>query len=110
MVLRQVGMDSLSPQHTNLVFDEWWENANLATSRISKRGLSSLIILGAWTIWNHRNMCVLMVSIPTCFYTNLVWRRVVTFDDGGCMRVVPPDGPPLGNLSLVCLGLCFVFF
>jgi hypothetical protein len=43
---------------TDLVFDEWWEKTNMAASGITKRGLNSLIILGAWTIWNHRNKCV----------------------------------------------------
>jgi hypothetical protein len=42
---------------TDLVFDEWWEKTNMAASGITKRGLNSLIILGAWTIWNHRNKC-----------------------------------------------------
>jgi hypothetical protein len=56
--MRQVGLNSLAPQHANLVFDEWWEKANMATSEITKPGLNSLIILGAWTIWNHRNKCV----------------------------------------------------
>jgi hypothetical protein len=57
-VLQQVGLQSLAPQQTDLVFDEWWEKTNMAASGITKRGLNSLVILGAWTIWNHRNKCV----------------------------------------------------
>jgi hypothetical protein len=49
-VLQQVGLQSLAPQQTDLVFDEWWEKTNMAASGITKRGLNSLIILGAWTI------------------------------------------------------------
>jgi hypothetical protein len=44
--MRQVGLNSLAPQHANLVFDEWWEKANMATSEITKPGLNSHIILG----------------------------------------------------------------
>jgi hypothetical protein len=57
-VLRQVGLQSLAPQQTDLVFDEWWEKTDMAVSGITKRRLNSLIILGAWTIWNNRNKCV----------------------------------------------------
>jgi hypothetical protein len=31
-------------------------------------------------------------------------------DDGGCVRAIPPDGPPLRNLSMVCLGSCLLIF
>ena len=27
-------------------------------SGLTRKGLDSLIILGVWTIWNHRNICV----------------------------------------------------
>ena len=30
-----------------------------------KKGLNSLIILGAWTIWNHRNRCVFDGTPPS---------------------------------------------
>jgi hypothetical protein len=46
MILRQVGLHSLAPQPTYLIFDEWWEKASRATSGITKEGLNSLIILG----------------------------------------------------------------
>jgi hypothetical protein len=49
-VLRQVDLHSLSRQPTDLVFDDWWEKAAAATSGMSKKGLNSLIILGAWAI------------------------------------------------------------
>jgi hypothetical protein len=64
MVLRQVGLHSLAPQPTNLISDEWWEKASMATSGLTKRGLNSLIILGAWTIWNHRNKCAFERASP----------------------------------------------
>jgi hypothetical protein len=30
-----VGLHSLAPQPTELIFDEWWEKANMATSGIA---------------------------------------------------------------------------
>jgi hypothetical protein len=30
----------------------------------SKKGLNSLIILGAWTLWKHRNRCAFDVIAP----------------------------------------------
>ena len=29
-----------------------------------RKGLNSLIILGAWTLWNHRNKCVFDGASP----------------------------------------------
>jgi hypothetical protein len=57
-VLRQVGLHSLAPQPTYLLFDDWWERASMATSGLTQKGLNSIIILRAWTIWNHLNRCV----------------------------------------------------
>jgi hypothetical protein len=58
LLLRQVGLHSLAPQPTELIFDEWWEKAHITTSGLTKKCLDSLTILGAWMIWNHRNRCV----------------------------------------------------
>ena len=30
----------------------------------SRKGLNSLIMLGAWTIWKHRNNCVFQDRLP----------------------------------------------
>ncbi|WVZ85337.1 hypothetical protein U9M48_032277 [Paspalum notatum var. saurae] len=57
-ILQQVGLQALSPQPENGSFDEWWASANLGISDQIKKGLNSVIVLGAWSIWNHRNRCV----------------------------------------------------
>jgi hypothetical protein len=57
-MLRQVGLHSFAPQPTDSIFDIWWERVAATTSKLIKKGLKSLIILRAWTIWNHRNQCV----------------------------------------------------
>ncbi|RCV13538.1 hypothetical protein SETIT_2G354200v2 [Setaria italica] len=45
-------------QPDNNSFDEWWTSTNNGTGDQAKNGLNSIIILGAWSIWKHRNRCV----------------------------------------------------
>ena len=66
ILLRQVGLQILSPQPTELSFHAWWEKASSSTADgLIRQGLNSLIILGAWTIWNHRNGCVFDGAAPS---------------------------------------------
>lgn len=39
-------------------FDEWWETTSNRVEGQAQKGLNSIIILGAWSIWDHRNRCV----------------------------------------------------
>ncbi|GJN18683.1 hypothetical protein PR202_gb05870 [Eleusine coracana subsp. coracana] len=58
ILLSQVGLNTLSPQPSDTSFDEWWSwVSNLAADELRK-GLNSIIILGAWMLWRHRNDCV----------------------------------------------------
>jgi hypothetical protein len=34
-------------------------------SKEKSKGLNSLIILGAWSIWKHRNNCIFMAESPS---------------------------------------------
>jgi hypothetical protein len=36
----------------------------IAISRIARGGLNTLIILGTWTVWNHKNKCVFEGANP----------------------------------------------
>jgi len=58
LLLWQVGLQALSPQPTENSFLDWWEGANNAIADMVRQGVNSLIILGAWIFWNHRNRCV----------------------------------------------------
>jgi hypothetical protein len=36
-----------------------------AASDLVRKGINSLIILGAWTLWTHRNRCVFDGAAPS---------------------------------------------
>jgi hypothetical protein len=57
-LLQQVQLQDLTPQPDSNSFLEWWGNLNNQMTGPTKKGLSSVIILGTWTIWKHRNRCV----------------------------------------------------
>ena len=48
-------MQDLAPQVVELSFDDSWENISRRVSGQGQKGLNSIIILGAWSLWNHRN-------------------------------------------------------
>jgi hypothetical protein len=65
---RQVWFNLLSPlnlgeysQATGAQFADWWWKG---CKKNTKRGYS-LIILGAWMTWNHRNACVFEGAAPS---------------------------------------------
>jgi hypothetical protein len=62
--LSQVGLQSLSPQLTDASFYDWWERIDSDNNCLVLQGINSLVILGAWIIWNQRNKCVFDKSTP----------------------------------------------
>ncbi|GJN20286.1 hypothetical protein PR202_gb07644 [Eleusine coracana subsp. coracana] len=40
------------------MFTEWWRKARKWAEKEKRKGLNSLIILGAWMLWKHHNWCV----------------------------------------------------
>jgi hypothetical protein len=47
----------LAPQPGLSSFMSWWEEASSSFIGLVRKGLNSLIALGACIIWNHRNKC-----------------------------------------------------
>jgi hypothetical protein len=57
-MLQQVGLLGLTPGENEQSFNDWWARMNMAATGLVKKGINTLIILGSWTIWNHRNRYV----------------------------------------------------
>jgi len=58
IILQSFGLQPLSPQPDDTSFNDWWESSVSRVDGQIKKGLNSIIILVAWSIWNHRNRCV----------------------------------------------------
>jgi hypothetical protein len=63
-LLLHFGFASLAPHPTDQSFDEWWRKVDNSASGDLMKGLNSLVILGAWSIWWHRNDCVFNGATP----------------------------------------------
>lgn len=65
LLFRRYGFPELSPQAADVVFCDWWLKINGRVPGSMKRGLNSLVILGAWMLWKHRNDCVFNGASPS---------------------------------------------
>jgi hypothetical protein len=64
ILLQRVGLGAFAPQVSEITFQEWWRQVLSSISTPNRRGINSLIILGAWTLWRHRNDCVFNGAAP----------------------------------------------
>uniref|UniRef100_A0A0A9CE48 Uncharacterized protein n=1 Tax=Arundo donax TaxID=35708 RepID=A0A0A9CE48_ARUDO len=46
------------PRPSDKVFVDWWRRTAGKVDKELRKGVHSLIMLVAWTIWKHRNDCV----------------------------------------------------
>lgn len=65
LLLQRADLAALAPQPRDLVFGDWWSRADSLVDSALKDGLNSLIILGAWMLWRHRNECVFNGASPS---------------------------------------------
>jgi hypothetical protein len=49
---------SHSPIWWDLLFYDWWDRSSRRVPDQLRKDLSSIIILGFWTLWNLHNLCV----------------------------------------------------
>ena len=63
-ILQLFGLDVLAPQPNDSCFDDWWANSSDKVTGQVKKGLNFIIILGAWSLWIHRNHCVFYGGTP----------------------------------------------
>jgi hypothetical protein len=64
-LLQLVGMLAQMPQLHDELFEDWWRNASLRVPGQLKKGFDSLVVLGTWVIWKHRNSCVFNGVAPS---------------------------------------------
>jgi hypothetical protein len=57
-LLLWLGLAALCPSPSEDSLDEWWSSSVNLVDGPRKIGFNSLVILGAWAIWRHRNDCV----------------------------------------------------
>lgn len=68
------GFERVAPQGQELSFVGWWRKAVGKVEKRRRKGFNSLIILGAWTLWIHRNKCVFYGVSPSQGYPALLRR------------------------------------
>jgi hypothetical protein len=63
-LLRSFGLQDFSPGQDIEDFDHWWCSNSARLGGLSKKGFDSLVALGAWMLWKHRNGVVFNGSHP----------------------------------------------
>nr|ACG26135.1 hypothetical protein [Zea mays] len=56
-LLRLFGLHAFAPQHNDFL-QEWWRIQSSKLDGLFQKGFNSLVVLGAWVLWKHRNRCV----------------------------------------------------
>jgi hypothetical protein len=57
-LLHPLELTYLVPSQNERSFADWWRKMMRRVKKEHKKGVNTLIILGAWTIWKYRNACV----------------------------------------------------
>lgn len=64
-VFSPLNLSGLVPQLVDSNVATWWRRALNKVTKEHKKGVNSLIILVAWSIWKHRNACVFEYTSPS---------------------------------------------
>ena len=56
--MQRLGLQVLTKQPSDHSFEDWWDQVSKRVADQAKKGLKSVVILVAWSLWNHRNRCV----------------------------------------------------
>jgi hypothetical protein len=54
----QIGLQVYSPQPIEISFHNWWERVSNAASEVLRKGINSLIILGALSVFDGATLSV----------------------------------------------------
>jgi len=63
-ILQSLNLVALVPNRRTTSLMDWWKKSWRKISKQCKKGFNSLVILGAWILWKHRNACVFEGSAP----------------------------------------------
>lgn len=63
-LLQRLGLGALSPEPSEASFQKWWSKISGVVSHLTQKCLNTAVILGAWSLWRHRNECVFDGSSP----------------------------------------------
>jgi len=64
-MLQKFGLKVLALGLDDEFFEDWWANAGERVAGQVQKSLNSIIILGAWNLWNHHNRCVFDGASPS---------------------------------------------
>jgi hypothetical protein len=64
-LFQQLKLPEFTPQIDTISFMNWWQMVNDLPLGPRRKGLNSMIILGAWILWKHRNRCVFDGAAPS---------------------------------------------
>jgi hypothetical protein len=57
------------------VFEDWWCTSSSHVQDQLRKGFNTLVMLGAWVLWKHRNSCVFNGAVPSVPAALLVARE-----------------------------------
>lgn len=63
-ILAPLGLADRAPRLDDCTFAKWWRKASKRTPKDKRKGFNSVVVLGAWMLWKHRNAGVFEHSNP----------------------------------------------
>jgi hypothetical protein len=64
-VLSPLGVTANVPSQNDQTLVEWWRKSCRRTPKEKRKGFNSIVILGTWILWKHRNSCVFQGAQPS---------------------------------------------
>jgi hypothetical protein len=60
------GLQELTPSPEGMVFAQWWHRVETITGGDLHKGFKTLVVLGAWMLWNQCNDIVFQQWLSIC--------------------------------------------